>query len=253
LLLVSVPAARADGDPASDYLVTENVFFPMEAPSQAASTALEQAADDVYAHGDRVKVAVIYAVDDLGSIPSLFGDPEGYARFLGTELTYWYGGPLLVAMPAGFGIYDDGRSTAAAEQALRSVTLVAESPDDLTSSATAAVQRLEAAGALDSPDTNPPLVTAYPATAKRGTAATLRFDVFDDSGRCRATVDVYEAGALVATLHSPMAFAVGTRRVTVRWPVPEKLRSRQLRFCVTASDPSGNRSKPDCATFLRVV
>ena len=49
-----------------------------------------------------------------------------------------------------------------------------------------------------------------------------------------------------------MAFQIGTRHVVVRRPVPKTLKSRQLRYCVAASDPSGNRSKPTCAPFLRV-
>ena len=54
-------------------------------------------------------------------------------------------------MPAGFGIYDGGRSTAAEEQVLRSIPVSAGSPDDLARSATAAVQALAAASALALP------------------------------------------------------------------------------------------------------
>ena len=81
----------------------------------------------------------------------------------------------------------------------------------------------------------------------------LHFDVFDDSGRSSAVVRVYEGGRLVATLPSQMQFAIGTRHADVQWPVPARLRSRMLRFCVVASDPSGNRSAPACAPFLRVT
>ncbi len=155
-------------------------------------------------------------------------------------------------MPAGFGVYDGGRSTAAEDQVLRSVPLSAGSPDDLARSATTALQRLAAAKALRSPDVKAPLVTAHPASARRGKRTTLRFDVFDDSGRSKALVRVYEAGSLLATLPSPTAFKIGTRNVEVRWRVPSRLRSRRLRFCVVASDPAGNRSSPTCASFLRV-
>jgi hypothetical protein len=249
---LSAPGARADGDPASDYLLLQNVYFPAQAPSQAASAALDQAADDVYAHGDRVKLALIYTVDDLGAIPSLYGKPDDYAHYLGVELGLWYLGPLLVVMPNGFGVYDGGRSTAAEDQVLRSVPLSGTSPEELTRSATVALQRLEAAGALHSPDIKAPLATAYPARATRGKPATLHFDLFDDSGRSGAVVRIYENGRVIATLNSPMAFGIGTRSIAIRWRVPTKLRSRQLRFCVIAADPSGNRTKPVCAPFLRV-
>jgi hypothetical protein len=253
--IVALPAsvARADGDPASDTLLEQNAFFPYDAPSQSARLALQEAIGTVYARGNRIKVALIYDQTDLGSIPSLFGHPADYAHFLGIELGNWYVGPLLVLMPDGFGVYDGGRSTAAEDTVLRSLRVDATSPDGFTQSATTAVQRLAAASALDSADLRAPLVTAYPASAHRGKDATLRFDVFDDSGRAGALVRVYESGALVATLPTPMRFQIGTRRARVTWHVPKRLRSRRLRFCVVASDPSGNRSSPGCAPFLRVT
>jgi hypothetical protein len=244
--------ARADGDPASDYLLTQNVFVPAEAESQAAASALEQAADAVYLHGARVKVAVIDAPADLGSVPSLFGNAESYARFLGLELSLWYVGPLLVVMPSGFGVYDGGRPTTTAEAALQSLAPPAGSADDLVGAATDAVAALESAHALDSPDVRAPLVTAHPASAVRGKAATLRFEVFDDSGRSSALVRVFEGRALLDSIPSPRTFAIGTRSAQVTWQVPARLRSRKLRFCVVASDPAGNESRPACAPFLRL-
>ena len=249
---VSAAVSLADGDPASDYLLTQNVSFPYQPPSSAVSAELGRTVDDVYFHGNRIKVALIYTADDLGSIPSLFGNATDYARFLGTELGLWYIGPLLVVMPTGFGIYEGGRSTADAAQVLQSIPVSAQSPDDLARSATAALNALTAAHALSLPDVRAPLVNAYPAAAIRGKAATLRFGVFDDSGRSSALVRVYEGGSLLATLASPTAFKIGTRAVRMRWQVPTRLRSRQLRFCVVASDPAGNHSAAACAPFLTV-
>ena len=244
--------ARADGDPPSDVLLLQNVYFPYRLPSAAARAELQQAADAVYARGDRVRVALIFTMDDLGSIPSMFGQPSDYAHFLGVELGLWYVGPLLVVMPAGFGIWDGGRSTAAEERVLRTVPVSSASPDELARSATAALQRLTAAGALRSPDVTAPLVTAYPASGTRGRAAVLRFDVFDDSGRSRALVRIYSNHTVLDTLTMSPGFAIGTRTVRLRWPVPARLPSRDLRFCVVATDPGGNRSKTACAPFLRL-
>ena len=245
-------AARADGDPASDYLLVQNVFFPYESPSAPVSASVERAVDGVYDHGDRIKVALIWTADDLGAVQSLFGKPSDYARFLGIELGLWYVGPLLVVMPNGLGFSDGERSTASADQVLRAPAVPARSPDDLGRAATAALQQLAAAGALESPDIRAPIVTAYPASARRGRPATLHFDVFDDSGRARARVRVYEDRSLLATLTAPVMFRIGTRAVRLRWPVPRALRSRRLRYCVLASDPAGNRSAPACAPFLDV-
>jgi hypothetical protein len=244
--------SQADGDPASDYLLTQNVYFPNQSPTHAVSGALERAADGIYARGDRVKVALIYDVTDLGAIPSMFGKPADYAHFLGIELGLWYLGPLLVVTPAGFGVYDGGRSTAVEEDVLRSVTILSGSPDDLARSATAALKSLAAADALHSPDIRAPLASAYPASATRGEPTTLRFDVYDDSGRSSALVRVYENASVIATVGLRTGFKIGTRSVRLRWLVPTTLRSRRLRFCVIATDPAGNRSAPACAPFLRV-
>jgi hypothetical protein len=246
-------ASLADGDPASDTLLEQNVFFPYGGPSQAARLALLEAVGRVYARGNRIKVAVIYDQTDLGSLPSLYGHPADYARFLGIELGLWYVGPVLVVMPAGFGISDGGRSTEAEDAVLRPLRIDATNPDALTQTATDAVQHLAAAAALRSTDIRAPLVTAYPASARRGTPATLHFDLFDDSGRSSAVVHVYEGATLVATLATQMQFRIGTRHDDVTWQVPRRLRSRRLRFCVVASDPAGNRSPPACAPFLRVT
>jgi hypothetical protein len=249
---IAAPNSRGDGDPASDYLLVQNVSYPYQTPSQGARAALELAIEHVYDHGDRVKIALIAEAQDLGAIPSLFGNPDPYARFLGIELGLWYVGPLLVVMPAGFGIYDGGRSTAAQEQVLRTVPVASGSPDDLARSATAALQRLSAANALRSPDIRAPLVSAYPATATRGKPTRLRFEVFDDSGHSKALVHIHQAGSLLATITAAEGFKIGTRAVTVLWAVPKKLQGRRLRFCVIASDPAGNRSRPTCAPFLRL-
>src|SRR5262249_30422709 len=176
----------------------------------------------------------------------------GAARCLGLGLGLWYAGPLLVVMPAGLGVYAGGPPRSAADAARQSVRVTAATPDALTRSATAAVEALEAEGALSSPDVKAPLVTPRPASATRGEEATLHFELYDDSGYSSAVVRVYEDRSLMATLMSRLALAIGTRSVAVRWHVPVTLRSRRLSFCVVASDRAGNRSAPACAPFLRV-
>src|SRR5262249_46522214 len=154
--------SKADGDPASDVLLLQDVYFPYRQPSPAARAELQRAADAVYARGDRVRVALIFSADDLGSIPSMFGQPAEYAHFLGVELGLWYVGPLLVVMPAGFGIWNGGRSTAAEEAVLRPLLVDASSPDRLTQRATTPVQHLQAASAPGFTDIQAPFRTAPP-------------------------------------------------------------------------------------------
>src|SRR5260221_14770406 len=89
---------------------------------------------------------------DLGSIPSLFGKANAYARFLGTEIGAFWAGPLLIVMPSGFGIYDGHRSTAPEAAVLAKLKVDRSSPSALVASAKEAVDALAAANALNSPD-----------------------------------------------------------------------------------------------------
>ncbi len=111
-LAVGLPSALADGDPASDYLLSQPVFLPIDHPvgsGQAAAFAkLVLGAEKA---GLQIRVAVISSKYDLGSVPILFGNPQKYVDFLGQELFYWYKHKILVVMPNGYGIYDHGRST----------------------------------------------------------------------------------------------------------------------------------------------
>ena len=103
------PAARADGDPASDYLITQPVFFPFESKaSAAAQKELTALLADAKKKGFGVRVALIATRADLGAVPVLYGKPQRYANFLGQELVYYYKGPLLIVMPNGYGIYKSG-------------------------------------------------------------------------------------------------------------------------------------------------
>jgi hypothetical protein len=240
--------AAADGDPASDVLYFKNVFVPYPPPAADAVSALNRTVSSVFAHGDRVKVAVIATRADLGSVPELFGQPEEYARFLGTELRGGYIGPLLIVMPAGFGIYDGGRSTAAEERVLAHLDIQGTSGTELTRTAATAVQRLAAAHALVSKDIMKPMVQTFPAKAHRGTRARLRFAASDDSGRIAFTIRILAAARpALAVIRIPLGPVDPAKLRSVAWQVPAKLPARRLRFCVNAVDRAGNRSVRSCA------
>ena len=221
--LAAAPPSRADGDPASDYLLTQNVFLPYQSPSPGATAALEQAVDAVYAHGrPRQGRADLRPLRISGRSRRSSGSPADYAQFLGIELSFWYKGPLLVVMPSGFGIYDGGRSTAAAEQVLASIPLAAASPDDLAQSRR---QRrstaLEAAGALDSPDITPPLVTAYPAVRHAGQARDASLRRLRRQRPQQRRRPRLRAGRAARDPHQPRCASRSARAaVAVHWPVP---------------------------------
>jgi hypothetical protein len=126
--------ALADGDPASDYLITQSTFLPLDRVI-AKSTSTELAAHIAAAQkaGFPVRVAVIATPYDLGAVPVLYRRPSEYARFLGQELYYWYRHTLLVVMPNGYGIYNHGNASAADR------ALVAKLPAPNTTSGTGLV------------------------------------------------------------------------------------------------------------------
>ena len=102
--------ALADGDPASDYLISQPLFVSFKANlSGGDSTRLRELLEDSKRKGFPLKVAVIAGPYDLCSVPSLFGTPQKYADFLGQEDYYFFKDPLLVVMPQGYGLYNHGR------------------------------------------------------------------------------------------------------------------------------------------------
>ena len=141
---IAGPAALADGDPASDYLLSQPVFLPIDNPvSPGPAATFAKLVLGAEKNGLPIKVAVISSKYDLGSVPILFGDPQKYADFLGQELFYYYKHKVLVVMPMGYGIYDNGHSTAVDRAVLAKVPPAkATKGNALAAAATLAVEAL---------------------------------------------------------------------------------------------------------------
>ncbi|MGH2881861.1 MAG: hypothetical protein ACRDPA_04015 [Solirubrobacteraceae bacterium] len=141
-----VPAtALCDGDPASDVLLAESVFYPYSPPVAAdlQKTLNAEAAAASRAHFP-IKVALIDTPVDLGAIPTLFAKPQQYADFLDQEISF--AGTkqlLLVVMPNGYGVQGLGASATDTASTLERPTGLAS--DDLARAAIAAVPKLAAA------------------------------------------------------------------------------------------------------------
>ena len=157
-LALRAAPARADGDPASDYLVGAQVFLSSQpgalTPAQRRLEATVAAANRA---GLTVRVATVGDRYDLGSVTALWGQPENYARFLSLELASAYRGRLLVVMPAGIGIAWVGHGTAVLRRALRGAPAAA----DLAVRARAAVAGLARAAGVALP-----LVPAAPVRSR---------------------------------------------------------------------------------------
>lgn len=142
---VSRPAtALADGDPASDVLLGDNVFYPYSpAVPRSVQITLNAATAKAKAQGFPLKVALIAAPTDLGVIPDLFGKPQSYAKFLDQEISFTSRQRLLVVMATGYGLEGfDGP----AQRAARGLALPeGKTSTDLARAALIAVPRLAAA------------------------------------------------------------------------------------------------------------
>jgi hypothetical protein len=142
LLALAVPAARADGDPASDYLITYQVFYPYYSNTPKASLKqLDATVADANKRGYRIRVAVITSPYDLGSLSALWEKPQPYCRFLSLELSFAYKGRLLVVSPKGYG-YADHTKPVPAKLALVRKLPIGKGTDGLLRTADAAVRVL---------------------------------------------------------------------------------------------------------------
>lgn len=102
---LTAPAAHADGDPASDVLLSADAYYPY-APngvSKNLQTALDRMLSQAKAKGFELKVAMIAATADLGAVPQLITDPQKYADLLTSEIAFNTKPRVLVVLPAGLG------------------------------------------------------------------------------------------------------------------------------------------------------
>jgi hypothetical protein len=124
LAAITAPLASADGDPASDYLYTRQVFVPYDlAIDPVAKRDFILAVSAANRRGFRIRVALIGNAFDLGAVPSFWRQPRTYARFLGAELAFVYKQRLLIVMPNGFGVYWKGHDVAREYALLRRVRI----------------------------------------------------------------------------------------------------------------------------------
>lgn len=138
------PAALADGDPASDILIGQQLFYPYysNTPKQGVDQ-LKATIADANKRGYPIRVAVITSPYDLGSVSALWKKPHPYARFLSLELAFVFKGPLLIIMPAGYGYVDATKPDPAKLALLRKVP-IGKGNEGLVESADKAVRALAA-------------------------------------------------------------------------------------------------------------
>jgi protein SCO1 len=172
LAVASAGLARADTDPASTYLVSNQVFLSSQ--STAMSSAQRQLVAAVAAanrSGFPIRVAVISSSYDLGSVPELWRRPRTYAQFLGAELSdAGRSQRLLVVMPNGFGFNWPGHAAAPTYGLLTTVPLDNGAGAGLAGVAEVAVRRLARASGVALP---PSQAVTGGGSARRASAGTV--------------------------------------------------------------------------------
>jgi cytochrome oxidase Cu insertion factor (SCO1/SenC/PrrC family) len=187
----SAPYARADGDPASDFLLGNQVFLTSQSvPVTATQRQLLALVSAANRAGFSIRVAIVPTAYDLGSITPLWRKPGIYARFLGIELSSAYNGRLLVVMPGGLGFNWPGHSSAPDYRLLAAVP-VGATPDALAAAVQAAVRRMAIAGGVT--------LAPVPATSRRAPARSGGRDVAVIAGAAAAALAAMAALGLIVT------------------------------------------------------
>ena len=189
--------ARADADPASDYLYVNNVFLPLSTRvSPGLARELADATQAASEAGRPIRVALIAAPADLGGVPTLFGKATDYARFLDAELQFVYAGRLLVVMPQGAALAAHGRLEA--NKAVIEAT-VEPGGDGLARTAIALVRTLS--GRARTPTSTQPATTRESPSAAsptaQPTASAKGFPIWASAVISVGSVGVLLAGGLI--------------------------------------------------------
>jgi hypothetical protein len=146
LALLFPVAARANGDPASDFLLVDKAFFPINGKIEGGAGArLRTLLDAAEEEKVPIRVAVIGRPTDLGTAFSLFGKAQKYAEFLGLELSFVYRDRLLVVMPNGYGYALNADPDPKASAVLKKLPPPGRDGTKEVEAAIVAVQRLAAA------------------------------------------------------------------------------------------------------------
>jgi hypothetical protein len=152
VLALGVPAALADGDPASDYLLVYPTFVPPDDGIPAAyAKQLTAVVAAVKAKHYVIRVALIKTRYDMGSVTVLYRKPKLYAHFLSQELHFVYTGRLLVVMPNGYGFARGGVLQPQQQAIVDGLPVPGGSGAELAAAGTRAVRVLAAESGVEVP------------------------------------------------------------------------------------------------------
>jgi hypothetical protein len=100
--------------------------------------------------------------------------------------------------------------------------------------------------APDADDSERPRVKALKSGGKKGKVTRLRYRAYDNSGTTKEIIRMKQRRKRWDTVRTKFGEATG-QKVYTTWHVPKRVPKGRLKFCVTAKDRAGNRSREDCA------
>jgi hypothetical protein len=142
--LAVLPAgALADGDPASDVLISSTLYTPVaQKISPPVLQQLQRTIEQANAGGFQVRVALILDRTDLGAVPQLYGNPTSYVRLLSAELFYVWKGAVIAVQPSGIGVANI-KPLAPAQAAANTIKVAKPATADaLAQAATTAIRKI---------------------------------------------------------------------------------------------------------------
>jgi hypothetical protein len=133
----------ADGDPASDVLISSSLYTPVaQKISPPVLQQLQKTIEQADAGGFNVRVALILDRTDLGAVPQLYGHPKSYVKLLSAELFYVWKSAVIAVQPAGVGVANI-KPLAPAQAAADTIEVAKPATADaLAQAATAAVRKI---------------------------------------------------------------------------------------------------------------
>jgi hypothetical protein len=153
---VLAPAARAHGDPVSEYLPSHQLYVPFDLKaSSAAQRRLTDVISTANRQGFEIRVALAWSRYDLGEVSQLWRKPGRFALYVAEDVQAAYKGRVLIVFPSGFGFAQVDRAHAR-EDAILSTLHVRPGPDGMVDSARIAVRRLAAASGIRLADASAP-------------------------------------------------------------------------------------------------
>jgi len=148
---VTPATALADGDPGSDVLLDQSLFYGSDTGiTVRQELSLDKLLNATASAGAPVRVAIIAHADDLGTVTPLWQKPQTYANYLGYELSLAYSGRLLIVMPNGLGVYWHAHPAGATKLAASLSQLKPSStgPSAFVNTTVEAIDQIEAAAGV---------------------------------------------------------------------------------------------------------